>query len=546
VDGGTVEGLIGANLGTLGLGVTASTGREAAVDAEGRFRLGDLKPRDDLLLRARGTDFALTELGPFIVVAGETRDVGDLVVSPGMTVTGSVVDPGFRPVEGALVELYEGLAMLRDGAQPALTQRTGPDGLYRFPHVRPAPFLVVAQAEGFARAMEKGEPEPGSEPTEMLVTVRLREVEPLRGLVLGLPDDRPLAGARVVVHPLDPGNAGGQATTDDDGRFVVPDIAAGNYSVSVSAGGHLPANDRTWADSGLSELVFRLEVAGSIAGVVIGSDGQPVSHFDLQPLHHRRRLDTPKPRIERRRIIARDGSFSVDGLLPGFWCFEVWAKGHALTISECVRVKKGENVQGVTIRLVRGATLTAVVQDDLGRPVPGARVSLHSNLEPDVEFMRDTDLPAWMGSGTLTDEEGRFTLDELVAITYQVQVDHPDHAVVRRNHVTAVAGETTELAPFVLERSASVSGQAVDSSGVAQAGATVTLYRIGSTSRNTTTDGQGRFRFDRLPKGDYQLTCLGKGANLFSALSALEEGAAPEVFRLDPGQELERSVVARP
>ncbi|HZJ71125.1 MAG TPA: carboxypeptidase-like regulatory domain-containing protein, partial [Planctomycetota bacterium] len=182
--------------------------------------------------------------------------------------------------------------------------------------------------------------------------------------------------------------------------------------------------------------------------------------------------------------------------------------------------------------------------DDSGAPVVGARVSLHANFEPDLEALRDTEPSAALGAEDRTDEQGRFELRELAARAFQVEVDHPDFSVLRRNDVKSVAGQEVELEPLVLTRSGSVTGKALSSLGDPLSGVTVYLYLVGSWTRQTTSDGQGLFRFERLPEGDYELSCYGRQPDFFAMLSALEGPNKPQSFRVAPGQVVQHDVVA--
>jgi protocatechuate 3,4-dioxygenase beta subunit len=411
-------------------------------------------------------------------------------------------------------------------------------------HARSALFSVRAQAEGFALAQLQTGPLYGEAPTEFQVVLNLLEAKPLEGIVLGDPGGVPIAGAQVDALPLDPGNGGGRATTGADGRFSIPDIAPGNYTVAAHAKGYSAHSERTWADKGPTEVELRLKKQGSLRGTVVGDDGKPITAFDLQPRSHKRPLDPPYPRMSLMRIESAEGEFLLEGLDPGFWCVEAWSQGYALTVGPCVRVRQGQDVVGVVVKLARAATLTGFVVDDSGAPVEGARVSLHANDEPDAEFLRDTEPSAALGAETRTDAQGRFTLRDLAARAFQVEVDHRDFAIVRRNDVTTEPGKEVETKPFVLTRSGSLSGQALSSLGDPLSGVTVHLYLVGQWTRQTISDGQGVFRYERLPEGDYELGCYGRNPDFGSMLSALDGPNKPVPFRVAKGQHVEHDVVA--
>jgi hypothetical protein len=228
-------------------------------------------------------------------------------------------------------------------------------------------------------------------------------------------------------------------------------------------------------------------------------------------------------------------------LEAGFTCVQVWAKGYALTESECIRVRRGEDVTGVVVTLVRGAVLHGIAVDDRGEPVSGAKVTLHRNRETSIPLLRGTSgRPAYL-KDTRTGSEGRFVLRELTGMTYQVEVDHPDYAIVRRDNVVVEVAQEQETSPFVLDRAARVEGVAIAPNGQLQADSIVQLTTVGGTSRRTSTDGSGRFVFRRLSPGEYQLACFGKTMNLSEVLRAAMN--PPEKFLVEAGRTITRNVI---
>jgi hypothetical protein len=129
---------------------------------------------------------------------------------------------------------------------------------------------------------------------------------------------------------------------------------------------------------------------------------------------------------------------------------------------------------------------------------------------------------------------------------YQLEVDHPEYAILRRDDVRAVAGKESEAAAVVLERSASISGTALTRGGQPLTGVAVYLAAThgGTGGGEATTDGRGRFSFGRLRPGEYQLTCFGRNPNLGAMLSAAVGADRPTPFMLERAQQLDVTVVA--
>lgn len=542
---GRVEAMRGALSSLPGLTELTPLAIDAEIASDGRFVLSELPAMDDLVLRVDGKTFALTDVGTFVVEPGQTTDLGDVIVSAGMEVTGRVVDERGQSVEGAQIGLFAGDRRGQppgDEELPTIVTISDGNGRFRIPHSPVRSFAVTVYAEGYANAMAHGAVMPGSQPTSVAVQVTMRKVRPLRGRVVGNPGGEPLEGAVVRAVPLDPGLGGGRGITDADGRFELTDVAYGNYMVEATLSGYSVGRDRTLTKRDDYEVEIELRKQGSLKGFVVGADGQPVTRFDLQPQFHRRSMSPEIPTGDFRRIADPDGAFELQGLEAGFTCVHVWAKGYALTMSECFRVRRGEDVEGVVVTLVRGATLTGVVFDDRGLPVANARVSLHRNKEPEIAFLRGTSGRPAMMKDTRTGSDGRFRLRDLTGMTYQVEIDHPDFAIVRRNNVTVEQAIEQEAEPFILDREARVEGVVVAPNGQLKAGYTVNLMRVGGFSQQTAADGRGHFVFTRLAPGEYQLSCYGPSTGFAAALYAATN--PPEPFRVDAGQTVKHNVVS--
>jgi len=97
--------------------------RSSTTNGEGRFRVTGLAP-GRTRIEVLHPDKLPFRREPLLLVPGDQRDLGDLVMLAGATVTGKVLDDLGRPAEGALVE-----ARLADkGARPPVRSRTDANG----------------------------------------------------------------------------------------------------------------------------------------------------------------------------------------------------------------------------------------------------------------------------------------------------------------------------------------------------------------------------------------------------------------------------------
>lgn len=101
-----------------------------------------------------------------------------------------------------------------------------------------------------------------------------REVGAVAGQVTRLYQNDPVAGADVVLTPLEAGGgAAFVARTGSDGRFALDDVPAGTYRLAAEAGGYVPA-----ADTVAVSLGARVERA-------LRLDGRPVVTAALRTVH---------------------------------------------------------------------------------------------------------------------------------------------------------------------------------------------------------------------------------------------------------------------
>jgi hypothetical protein len=512
-----LSGLMGASLHDLGH--TVST------DGQGRFRFEELDEETRIVVRVTGQGFEATESGPHSVFAREVNDIGSIVVSPGVTVAGVVLDESSRRIPGASVRLESGSAPAfgEPEASPLRQTTTDENGLFSLEHAPGPPFIVTVSADGYARGgvVHGSAGEALKELYE--VTIRLTAGARFRGRVLAGEDDHPLPGVDVRVQSSSQGNAARSYTvTDDEGRFEVDDMPRGRVIVLADSPdrveGRMTIEEAQFDD----EATLRLKPTFAIEGRVVDPDDRAVGAFDIQARVSNRHGAVGEPAGPVRRVMDRSGRFRLESLEPGWYVLEVWARDFAVTLSPIVRLKPARDTTGVSVVLQPPAALLGRVVDDAGAPVAGARVSLHTNDTPTIDFLRATASEASWLINTRTDEAGYFELGNATEGSYQLEVDHSDYPLHWQNDVTVRAGEREDLGELVLPRPAVVEGTLIDPSGQVMTNATVFLTGgpRGSISRRSTSDGKGRYHFDRLPPGGYFLHAEAPSANPIDRIAA--------------------------
>ncbi|WP_141279851.1 carboxypeptidase-like regulatory domain-containing protein [Pseudonocardia hydrocarbonoxydans] len=175
---------------------------------------------DLALLRTFGDPSARPERAPVVALEGASRPEGPPAVGAAQPVRFRAVRRDGTAVADAAV------ALLDDRGREVSTGRSGEGGMTA-PH--PGSYVVVATAPDHqpgAVALTVGD-------APVDVEVLLARSAALVGTVTG--EDGPIRGARVTL--VQDGEVVEVAETDVDGAYLVADLAAGEYAVSVAAAG---------------------------------------------------------------------------------------------------------------------------------------------------------------------------------------------------------------------------------------------------------------------------------------------------------------------
>ncbi|MFN8063103.1 MAG: carboxypeptidase-like regulatory domain-containing protein [Vicinamibacterales bacterium] len=344
---------------------------------------------------------------------------------------------GTAIVRGVVVAADTGLPLRRARVEVTLmaaarffvSTETDAEGRFEFSRVPNGQLRVSARKSGFF--------DPGSDPKTTPVRITVRDGQVVENLVVRLPragaiagrilDDQgePVEGAHVDVMRWERSPAGrrlqtvgsSRFETDDTGAFRVWGLPPGQYLVSAQPTRFLPV-DESWQGSskGFAPSFFpgtsspseaqQVDVRGGseTAGVVFGLVPAPLATVRGRVIVPEGRADeavmVSVTRVEQDRFgssssglgLQSDHTFSVSRLSPGLYRFVAQAQNRERTgrarlmASTEVRVD-GADVDGVTLALRTGTTLSGRVVTDNGTPLPSnpLTVSLVSRF-PESRF----------------------------------------------------------------------------------------------------------------------------------------------------------------
>ncbi|MES1245587.1 MAG: carboxypeptidase regulatory-like domain-containing protein [Acidobacteriota bacterium] len=464
---------------------------EVSTDAAGRFHLPGLAVGLTYTLLVDGGDFA-----PVRRMADVAERPGEplrITVSPGAAAAGRVLDPGGRPLPGAIVLLQQD----RPEDSKPIEALSGPEGRFLLPHLAAGRYDLRVTREGFAPARIAGLEIPADSRAVDLGDVRMEGSAAIEGRVL---DDRgrPVSGAQVglAISQEHQGDRPSPVETGPDGAFRLRDLVRGErYDLWVQADGFVTRQAPGVEAPTAEPLRIELRRGRILAVRVVDPDGRPVPRARLS------RLERMTMKMDGGSIGSQsvsdagetddEGTLRIGGLEPGVVDLQVEADGFQTLLARGLRVPENEAAGPVEITLARGAVLEGRVLDGDGKPVLGASVRA---------FQEDAERPFGGPPGATTDDEGRYRLTGLSPGSYQVAADSAD--------IQASAQAPVEIRAAVqsldlrFPKGSTVSGQVVDDRGSPVAQARISLAPNGPA---TLSQADGTFTFRSVADGAFRL-----------------------------------------
>lgn len=442
------------------------------------------------------------------VTPGATTRLGDLILAPGGSVRGRVVDIDGRPVGGARISVTDVGLWSSDIAN---ARRFGPrtwqgapssfslaDGTFVVEGVPAGGARAWAGFEGMRFGVSGALNVRANEMTDAgeLVVEPLAAKDEIAGVVL-TPDGIPVAHASLRLRVVQRGSSTGYgARTDGEGRF--------RFRVMLVAPHQLSASDpqRRWLDAelfdvepGARDVELRFGDNRYI-DVTVRANGSDLPRFELitrdeadddelersgllEDAHGRARVRVPNRTfvIEARApgyAIARQGPFAPDAV-PASSSFalvpEAGISGRVLA--------NGAPVGGATVKLQRVASAAQEVE------VGGYPALVEP--EPSDEFQ--------------TRADGEFFLRVSEPGEYVVRVERAAFAACEHGPLHATPGVGIANLELVLGAGGAIEGRVLTEAGRSPEGVLIAINHGDGHPRTTRSDDGGHFRFERVMPG---------------------------------------------
>jgi protocatechuate 3,4-dioxygenase beta subunit len=478
------------------------------------------------------------------------------------TITGSVVTPDGKLVEGAAIDIdREGSDYWRNTQANAKDRRTDAQGQFRCANVPPGPLKIHATHTDWAPS----EPQPfdvaAAQDVGPLV-LTLRRGGTIQGQVL---DKKGKPSAGRFVYAWNQGSDSLNATSRADGSFEMKHVTPGKVTLNLQASQSDMAAARDekgafdWGNVHVYNATHEVVVEeGGSASVVLGGappnpvrltgvvrSGKPIEGAQVHAMLQKEGGSGSENWSPASGKSKADGHYEIQLDEPGEYQVSVTTPSGASTSQ-----KKTISGPAFTLDFVLPeGRLSGRVVSALGKPVANVHVSASGQEEKGTKHEEGV-LSGNFAQGE-TDSDGKFSFDGLSPGTYSIDANpresaHPEgksksYGKARLTGLKLASGAHLEGLEVVLPEGGVLRGTVLGPKGQPAQGARITVHSSSGEAVNDwwneeRVDSAGRFRIDGLAPGNYTVSASTKEAVSVEVAAAIRANEETEVaLALQPG-----------
>jgi RNA polymerase sigma factor (sigma-70 family) len=402
------------------------------------------------------------------VTAGQTTENIDFTLTPGLPVQGIVLDAQNQPVAKAEISAYTRQGDESHGPNAYDNTTADENGIFHLFHLKGNSEITI-RANGKELRSKPFTAHLGDKGLQdVVIRLDVTASGSIEGTVLNA-SGKPLYPASVSASeipqeaaspsPMGIDTFGGSGDTEPSGHFLVKELPAGQYRLSVQE----RRNRVFYTGMGLDDPENIVQVAEgqavkgvtlhygqqgslSIAGHVVAPDGKSVVMAALA-LAENQKVATA----------GLNGAFEFTGLSEGNFTLFAVAPG-----SSPVRVEHvAAGTRGLEVKLEPTAVLTGTVVDAAtGSPIPNFNVAYNCTLDVSL----DVNASALSGKRTVSDENGRFPIEGLATLPLRASIT-ADECVPWVNTFDHLEGGQENDIAVQLQRGARIEGTVRNENG---------------------------------------------------------------------------------
>ncbi len=328
---------------------------------------------------------------------------------------------------------------------------------------------------------------------------------PEPGSISGLVTDvlgRPLEGIEVSIRVVDGIGGSYVAITDAAGRYTRDDLPQEVYRVmtnrskvdgNVYASSHFgeaePSLINLFSGDDLRDLDMTVNALAKVTGRVTDANGEPLRSISVGDAQtdDEGNYELFLPAGEHLLLYR---THAIESYFPEYW-------EDASTPSDAtpIVVELDETYPGFDVQLSLGGSITGTVTDELGQPLHGVFVSAEDPFEN------------FVGQGATTRTDGTFEIRRLRAEPHVIRFFRSGYELQGIEPTIDVEpdAEVRVDATLMLVSGGAIVGTVLDSSGDPVDDVAITLSNSFGPLLETTTAGDGSYRFDGVQSGTYRI-----------------------------------------